>query len=54
MEHATIDRDTLVRPGARPPAKAPAMMIAHLVERGDQRGRELGSPTANLPIVERL
>ena len=52
MEHPTIDRDTLVRPGARPQAEAPAMMIAHLVKRGDQRGRELGFPTANLPIDE--
>ncbi len=52
MERATIDRDTFVRLDARPAAGPPATLIAQTVEHGDQRGRELGFPTANLPIDE--
>jgi len=52
MERATIDRDTFVRPTARPSARARATLIVGTVEHGDQRGRELGFPTANLPIEE--
>jgi FAD synthase len=52
MERATIDRDTFVRPNARPSAGVRATLIAGTVEHGDQRGRELGFPTVNLPIEE--
>ena len=52
MERATIDRDTFVRPNARPTAGVRATLIAGTVEHGDQRGRELRFPTANLPIEE--
>jgi FAD synthase len=51
MERATIDRDTVVRPNARP-AGVRATLIAGTVKHGDQRGRELGFATANLPIDE--
>lgn len=52
MERATINRDIFMRPHARPTTGAPATLIAHTVEHGDRRGRELGFPTANLPIDE--
>ena len=52
MGQAMIDHDTLTRPGIRPPAGAPATLIAAAVEHGDRRGRELGFPTANLPVEE--
>lgn len=52
MERATIDRDTFVRPNARPSPGVRATLIAGTVEHGDQRGRELGFPTVNLPIEE--
>jgi len=52
MGQAMTGHDTLVRPGIRPPAGVPATLIAGTVEHGDRRGRELGFPTANLPIGE--
>lgn len=52
MERATIDRDTFVRLNAQPSAGVRATLIAGTVEHGDQRGRVLGFPTANLPIEE--
>lgn len=52
MGQAMIDHDTLIRPGIRPPAGARSTLFAGTVERGDQRGRELGFPTANLPAGE--
>lgn len=52
MGQAMTDHDTLTRPGARPPAGVPATLIAGTVEHGDRRGRELGFPTANLPVKE--
>jgi FAD synthase len=52
MERATTDRDIFVRPNARPSPGERAILIAGTVEHGDQPGRELGFPTANLPIEE--
>lgn len=52
MERATIYGDTFVRPSARPSAGVRATLIAGTVEHGDHRGRELGFPTANLPVGE--
>ena len=52
MGQAMIGHDTLTRPGARPLAGGQAILIAGTVEHGDRRGRELGFPTANLPIEE--
>jgi FAD synthase len=52
MGQAMIDHDTLIRPGTRRPAGVRATLIAGTVEHGDRRGRELGFPTANLPVEE--
>jgi FAD synthase len=52
MGQAMTDHDTLIRPGIRPSAGACAALIAGMVEHGDRRGRELGFPTANLPVGE--
>lgn len=48
MERATIDLDPFLRPGNRPSGAVRPTSIAGPVVRGDQRGRELGFPTANL------
>jgi FAD synthase len=52
MGQARTDQDTLIRPRIRPPAGRHATLIAGTVEHGDRRGRELGFPTANLPVEE--
>jgi hypothetical protein len=52
MEQSMIERDTLIRPNIRPSTEVCPTLIAGTVEHGDRRGRELGFPTANLPIEE--
>ncbi|MFT4264675.1 MAG: riboflavin kinase [Nocardioides sp.] len=45
-------RETFVRPNPRPLATGPVQLIEGPVEHGDQRGRELGFPTANLTLED--
>ncbi|PRY11067.1 riboflavin kinase [Kineococcus rhizosphaerae] len=42
---------TLRVPGPRPRTDLPTVLVRGVVEHGDARGRALGFPTANLPIV---